>query len=168
MLDCEQLFSAYPDTAVLEHLSPRNDEGVSGNSIVPYALVNHSMNETSEHLRSQLIWSLFHTLATSSVAYRSLRGATIRVRRNLSSVHLVFYEHYPHRVVERVPSISEAVHTAKVIIGGFSCDHTWRSVRFSNLLKGAAAQAMQNMNLMYGLPLDMGLHAIARSTKSLY
>ena len=27
-----------------------------------------------------------------------------------------------------------------------------------NLVKGAAGQAVENMNLMYGLPEDLGLH----------
>jgi len=154
--------------------SPRNNEGnLWLNSIIPYALVNHKHErETSEHLPFPIdlvfvphVGNFFRGISLTIVVQPFVCDAT-----SLLSAFRSFYERFPLiRVVEQVPSISEAVRTAKVIIGGFSCDYTQQSIRFvcvlDNLLKGAAAQAIQNMNLMYGLPLGKGLHAVSRSTK---
>lgn len=63
-----------------------------------------------------------------------------------------------------VPNVRQhAVHTPRVTIGGFTVDpNSGRIVMVSvidNLLKGAASQALQNLNLALGLDERAGLAA---------
>jgi N-acetyl-gamma-glutamyl-phosphate reductase len=64
------------------------------------------------------------------------------------------------RIVERAPELRDAQNTNYCFIGGFEKDDNNRLVVVSvldNLLKGAAGQAVQNMNLMLGFPETEGL-----------
>lgn len=62
-----------------------------------------------------------------------------------------------------VPSLHDVQGTNLCLIGGFERDHTGRVVIVSvidNLVKGASGQAMQNANLMLGLPETEGLTGV--------
>lgn len=63
----------------------------------------------------------------------------------------------------RLPELRHAVHTNLCVIGIQPVDSdTGRSILVSvedNLVKGASGQAVQNMNIMFGLEETMGLHA---------
>jgi len=67
-----------------------------------------------------------------------------------------------------IPEVTEVRATHKLIIGGFSVDET-KPHRVAlvcvldNLLKGAASQAIQNLNLAFGLDAMMGLGKSAGS-----
>ena len=63
-----------------------------------------------------------------------------------------------------LPEIKNVVGSNRVGIGIVVDERLNRAVIIScldNLIKGAAGQAIQNMNIMYGLPENMGLENIA-------
>ena len=72
-----------------------------------------------------------------------------------------FYRNAPFvRITRQVPQISSVAHTNYCDIGLVIEPRTNRLIIISvidNLLKGAAGQAVQNMNLMFGLPQEAGL-----------
>jgi N-acetyl-gamma-glutamyl-phosphate reductase len=64
------------------------------------------------------------------------------------------------RVLDRLPEVRDARNTNLCCLGGFEVDDSRRAVVLSaidNLVKGAAGQAVQNMNLMLGFPETQGL-----------
>ncbi|HEX5797438.1 MAG TPA: N-acetyl-gamma-glutamyl-phosphate reductase [Candidatus Saccharimonadales bacterium] len=72
-----------------------------------------------------------------------------------------FYDNAPFvRVLDDIPKVSDTRQTNFCNIGGFEIDETGQLVviaSLDNLLKGASGQAVQNMNLMLGLPETAGL-----------
>ena len=64
------------------------------------------------------------------------------------------------RVQEAIPDFRDVRGTDRAVLGGFEHDGRGRLVVVSaidNLGKGAAGQAVQNMNLLLGLPETQGL-----------
>ena len=65
------------------------------------------------------------------------------------------------RVVADAPWVSRIAGAHHVEIGGFSLSEDGRRLVVvateDNLLKGAATQALQNLNLAFGLPESMGI-----------
>lgn len=62
------------------------------------------------------------------------------------------------RLLNKLPELREAVHTPLTLIGTHqSGNHAVAGIAIDNLLKGAASQAVQNMNLMMGLDEATGL-----------
>jgi N-acetyl-gamma-glutamyl-phosphate reductase len=62
----------------------------------------------------------------------------------------------------RLPSLQHTVHTNLCVLGVQPADDRGNWIVMSsedNLVKGASGQAIQNMNIMFGLPETMGLHA---------
>jgi N-acetyl-gamma-glutamyl-phosphate reductase len=65
------------------------------------------------------------------------------------------------KVADTIPCTKDVTGTPYCHIGGFSPDGPQRLVLISvidNLLKGAASQAIENMNIMFGLDQRTGLN----------
>ena len=65
-----------------------------------------------------------------------------------------------------IPEVKEVRESHKVIVGGFAVSEVYPSrisvvAVLDNLLKGAATQAVQNLNLAFGLDEMTGLEAPA-------
>jgi N-acetyl-gamma-glutamyl-phosphate reductase len=139
--------------------SPRNDpERLEGN-LIPYALTGHvHEQEISAHLRRPV---RFHPHVAPFFRGISLT-VSVMLTEPLSAEELLAmcwqqYEGEPLiRLSEEIPEIREVAGTPKLAIGGFTVDER-DSMRASfvvvldNLLKGAASQALQNINLALGL-----------------
>ena len=78
---------------------------------------------------------------------------------DISGLYEQAYHRHPLvRLKSGLPAMTEAVDTPLTVIGTESKDgHTVAGIAIDNLLKGAASQAIQNMNLMSGLPEETGL-----------
>lgn len=119
-----------------------------------------------------------HTLAAIQAApalpellFVPLRGgftrgilATLYTRTQLSEealyhLYQAYYHHSPFTVITHSnPNLKQVVNTNKALI--YLEKHADRVLIISmidNLLKGAAGQAIENMNLAFGLPQDSGL-----------
>ncbi|MCH8478433.1 MAG: N-acetyl-gamma-glutamyl-phosphate reductase [Wenzhouxiangella sp.] len=145
--------------------SPRNDPERLRDNLIPYALTGHMHErEVSVHLGRPV---RFHPHVAPF-----FRGISLTIAVNLSEPasaeellarFRATYDDEPLiRVSEEIPEIREVAGTPNLAIGGFSVDarnphRVSLVVVLDNLLKGAASQALQNINLALGLDELAGL-----------
>ena len=144
--------------------SDKNNTELLNNNVMPYSLANHlHEKEVSHHLSMDIKFS-------PHVA-EYFRGITltshIPLKRPLSltdikSCYEDFYQKSTLiKVQEPPPQIRQVSNTFDTIIGGFELSpdgqHLAVSCALDNLLKGAASQAVQNINIAFELPQLEGL-----------
>jgi N-acetyl-gamma-glutamyl-phosphate reductase len=137
--------------------SERNDPEKLRDNLMPYALVDHTherevtkhlglpvefMPHVAPHFRGlTMTVNLWLTAPTSAEAVRQ------RYRDRYANEPLV-------RIVDEAPWVSRIANRHDVEIGGFAVAPGGKRVvvaaTLDNLLKGAATQAMQNLNLALG------------------
>ena len=137
--------------------SPKNDLDVLSDNLMPYKLVGHTHEkEVSRHLGAQIHFSphvapFFRgiTLTISVQLGRPKSAAQIRelLEEAYASEPLV-------ELVDDIPLVKDNAGEHVVRIGGVSVDEAGEQlalvVTLDNLLKGAATQALQNINLACG------------------
>lgn len=144
--------------------SPKNDPEALRDNLMPYALVDHTHErEIARQLRRDVFF-------TPHVA-PFFRGITLTVSAplakqvSLADVKARFTFRYQAealvQVVDHVPLVRDAAGRHDVTIGGIEVDPKGRRVvviaTLDNLLKGAATQAVQNLNLALGLDELLGI-----------
>jgi N-acetyl-gamma-glutamyl-phosphate reductase len=145
--------------------SRKNDPDVLRDNLLPYTLVDHvHEREVSRHIGRDIRF-LPHVAPF-------FRGISLSVAAELQrpvgaeELETVFRDYYAAcpliEVRAAIPEVTEARGTHRVIIGGFtaSARHPGRIALVAvldNLLKGAATQAVQNLNLAFGLHATLGL-----------
>lgn len=144
--------------------SDRNDPAKLQDNLMPYSLVGHlHEREVSRHLG--------HPVEFMPHVAAHFRGITMTVNLHLArpfaldEVRARFDAAYAAeplvRVVGEAPWVSAIAGRHGVEVGGFalSADGTRLVVvaTLDNLLKGAATQALQNLNLAFGLPEKLGI-----------
>lgn len=140
----------------------KNKEYIQDN-IVAYKLTRH------QHCK-ELQKFFGHNFSFTPHVFDAFRGimctAHILLKETASSENLKqmynnFYAGQPFvKITSHTPSVTEAQNTNFCLIGGFEIDDNNQMVVISvidNLLKGASGQAVQNMNIMFGLPEDHSL-----------
>ena len=87
--------------------------------------------------------------------------ASSATEKDIMGIYRTFYGKAPFvRIKQQVPQIKDVVYTNYCDIGISIEQRTNKLVIISvidNLVKGAAGQAVQNMNIMFGLPQEQGL-----------
>ena len=145
--------------------SDRNNPELLANGVTPYKLVGHTHErEATRHLG-------YPVRFTPHVApyFRGI-SLTMQVQTlqpvELASVMDLYAKRYAGSelveiIGEEVPRVQQIAHTYGACIGGISVGDDGRSVALNcvidNLLKGASSQAIQNINLALGLPMNLGL-----------
>jgi N-acetyl-gamma-glutamyl-phosphate reductase len=144
--------------------SPRNDPARLADNLMPYSLIDHlHEREVSRHLGHAV-----HFMPHVAAFFRGLTiTADVVLVRELERTDVVqrFMEHYASEplvdVLDEAPSVRETAGTHRAAVGGFAVGDGGRRVvvvsSLDNLLKGAATQAVQNVNLALGLPELSGL-----------
>lgn len=139
--------------------SRKNDPGVLADNLLPYSLADHlHEKEVSRHIGRDIRF-LPHVAPF-------FRGINVSVAAELCdptspsellSVFQSFYDACPLVEVQAgIPEVKEVRGRQGLIVGGFTVSET-HPKRVSivsvldNLLKGAATQAVQNLNLAFGL-----------------
>ncbi|QDG52841.1 N-acetyl-gamma-glutamyl-phosphate reductase [Persicimonas caeni] len=137
--------------------SPKNDLEVLSDNLMPYSLTGHTHEkEVSRHLGSQIYF-------TPHVA-PFFRGITLTLSvqlgrpKSAEQIRALFDEAYADEplveLVDDIPLVKDNAGEHAVRIGGISVDdngeHLVVVVTLDNLLKGAATQALQNINLACG------------------
>lgn len=146
----------------------KNDPARLADNIIPYTLVNHTHErEVSRHLG--------HDVRFAPHVAPFFRGITMTVHAQLvnaakpNQLHKQFKEFYDAhplvRVTDSIPEIQQVANTNNAMVGGFAVHpHDPRRVTIisviDNLRKGAASQAIQNLNLMFGLKSHAGLMSV--------
>lgn len=142
--------------------SPRNDPARLRDNLLPYSLTGHLHEREASHHLGHPVRFVPHvapffrgiTLTITLPLARPI-GADVlreRYRRAYLDEPLV-------RVTADIPEVRDSAHRHIVTIGGFATDgaHAVVIVTLDNLLKGAATQALQNLNLALGLPERAGI-----------
>lgn len=144
--------------------SPRNDVERLKDNLMPYKLVGHNHErEATRHLR--------HAVRFTPAVHPAFRGIVVTAHlplkapmsaADLKAVYADAYRSEPLIAVQDdIPELKDGAGLAGVIIGGFAVaadgGHAVVVAAEDNLLKGAAVQAIQNLNLALGLPEFLGV-----------
>ncbi|KAK9480802.1 Aspartate/glutamate/uridylate kinase [Lipomyces japonicus] len=137
--------------------SPKNDINVLSDNLIPYALTDHiHEREVSFQLKHQVRfiphvaqWFQGITLTVSLPLNKRLSSKDIR------ELYENFYKDEPLiNVIAEVPLVKDVSGKHVVNVGGFAVHSTDNRVvvvaTIDNLLKGAATQCLQNINLTQG------------------
>lgn len=152
--------------------SDRNDHRALANGILPYKLVNHTHErEIARHLG--LSGGKGVRFSPHVAPYFRGISMTVQARltepvsaEGLSEIYIAAYDRSPLIEItgEDTPRVQEIVGRDGAAIGGFSVnpdrpDEIGVVCTIDNLRKGAASQAIQNINLALGYDEVTGLHA---------
>ena len=145
--------------------SPKNDPQVLKDNMIPYALSGHMHEkEISYQLNTDVQFmphvATFFRGISLTIAFE-LDHATSTAE--LESLFVAEYENETRiHVSSEIPQVRAVQATPDVHIGGFTVDARDQTrgslvVVLDNLLKGAASQALQNLNLALGLDENAGI-----------
>lgn len=144
--------------------SPRNDPAALTDNLMPYHLIGHlHEREASRHLGQAV-----HFMPHVAAFFRGI-SLTLTVPLTRPATAAELFERTAAewagepliRVTREAPLVRDNVGQHHVAIGGFTVDEAGtRAVlvaTLDNLLKGAATQALQNLNLALGLDELLGI-----------
>lgn len=147
--------------------SPRNDPKVLKDNMIPYSLSGHMHEKEVSHQLQSAVRFMPHVAAF-------FRGISLTIAFELDyptsadELEVLFKQAYEGekriKVGRDIPQVSAVQNTADVHIGGFDIDVRNPAqgslvVVLDNLLKGAASQALQNLNLALGLDENAGINS---------
>lgn len=144
--------------------SPRNDPENLRDNLIPYKLTGH--NHEREASRN-----LGHTIRFMPHVHPAFRGLLVTAQMPLNGPTTVAdaferlastYEKEPLvDVQEEIPTLRDGTGLTGVLIGGTTVSEDGLGLTVvaaeDNLLKGAAVQAVQNLNLALGVPETSGI-----------
>lgn len=145
--------------------SPRNDVELLRDNLMPYSLVGHTHErEVTRHAGPVCLMphvAPFFRGITMTVSLSLFEPITNEM---LKGIYTNRYGSEPLiQITDGIPLVRDAVGKPHVTIGGFAMDSARRHgvviATLDNLLKGAASQAVQNLNLAFGLPETTGILA---------
>ena len=145
--------------------SEKNDPARLNENLLPYKLSGHVHEAEVSHQLERPVRFLPHVAPffrgiSLTIAAQVDHEAT---PEKLLSVYKQYYLNEPRiRVQAEIPEVQAVRNTPDVHIGGFSVDAREPGcinlvVTLDNLSKGAATQAIQNLNLALGLEENMGI-----------
>ena len=144
--------------------NPRNDQERLADNLMPYALTGHKHErEATRHLGTPVRFTPH--------VHPAFRGITVTAHLPLkdamdgAALRKIYEDAYAKEPLihlqDDAPELKEGANQNGVILGGFSVSedgkHAVVIAAEDNLLKGAAVQAIQNLNLSLGLPETMGI-----------
>jgi N-acetyl-gamma-glutamyl-phosphate reductase len=144
--------------------SDKNNPDKLRDNLMPYALVNH-IHEREVALQMQ---SDVHFMPHVASHFRGL-SITANIQLNqvldidlIKQTYQKAYQNEPFvAVVDEAPWVTDVINTPNAIVGGFTLSQDGRRLVLvsvlDNLLKGAASQALQNINLGLALPETQGI-----------
>jgi len=145
--------------------SPRNDPALLADNVMPYSITGHMHEREIGHQLGRSV-RFAPTVAPFERGLVVTVLAQLRQATDVASLEAVYrevYEHDPLVTVDTaVPLPRDASGDVGATIGGFSVDpadphRIGVAAALDNLLKGASSQAVQNLNLAFGLDPLAGL-----------
>ena len=144
--------------------SDKNDPAKLHDNLMPYSLVGHvHEREVTRHLGHPV--EFMPHVAAHFRGITMTVNAHLRVPATLDAIKARYADAYADeplvRVIDTAPWASRIANRHGVEIGGFALSSDGRRLvvvgTLDNLLKGAATQALQNLNLAFGLPETTGI-----------
>ncbi len=144
--------------------STNNNAELLKDNLIPYALTDH-IHEREVALQ---MGCEIHFMPHVAPHFRGL-SITTTIQLNtvvtLEQIDMIYRDFYRNEafvaIIKEVPWLSAVANTPNAQIGGFKLSEDGKRLVLvsvlDNLLKGAASQAIQNINLTFGLPETMGL-----------
>ncbi len=145
--------------------SPRNDPDKLRDNLMPYGLVGH-LHEREIRKHVAPVRLLPHvapffrglTVTVSMTFKEPLPADELRARYERAYTAEPLIE-----ISDAIPLVRDIKGRSTIVLGGFGASAAERRgvvvATIDNLLKGAASQAVQNLNLACGLPERMGIEA---------
>ena len=150
--------------------SRKNNPAELQDNLMPYSLLGHMHEKEVSSQLASFLPSGIRFMPHVAPWFRGISLTTaVQLKRPMSKADLLslFQQYYEGealvRVIEGIPEVRQIQNQHGVIVGGFEVDGRGRVVVTSvidNLLKGAATQCLQNVNLVQGydeyagIPLD--------------
>jgi len=168
IINCPNAFGVSGFSGAGKTPSDKNNLELLKDNLMPYKLAGHKHElEVSHHLGRQINFMphVFSGFRGLSVTLNLDIDMTLS-KEYIQKLYTDYYSnHHQIIVTDDVPQLRDIKNNAGAIIGGFNVDtrskHNMSNVRIvvvlDNLLKGAASQAIQNMNLALGLSSLTGL-----------
>ncbi len=125
-----------------------------------YAVTGHRHIPEIEQEVGKKIRFTPHLMPTSRGIYSTIHAPVSSVERAMTALKQAYEGETFVRLVDQVPSTKQVQGSNRVDVHVTADSHTdflVISVVQDNLIKGAAGQAIQNMNLMFGFDEDAGL-----------
>lgn len=142
--------------------SPRNDPERLRDNLMPYSLIGHLHEREVSHQLGQSVHFTPH-VASFFRGISLTIAAPLNRSETAASLLARFTEVYADEplvaVGAGIPEVAAIAGQHGVQIGGFAAEgqRAVLVVTLDNLLKGAATQALQNLNLALGLPEGLGV-----------
>lgn len=145
--------------------SPRNDLEHLADNFLPYRLAGHVHEQEVSHQLGVDVRFMPHVdsfFRGISLTIAATIDSPMTVAE-LNALYSAYYEGEPRvRVQDEIPEVVQVRGTPDAVVGGFTVDerdpHRVTLVTvLDNLSKGAASQAIQNLNLALGLEENMGI-----------
>jgi N-acetyl-gamma-glutamyl-phosphate reductase len=144
--------------------SPRNDPENLKDNLIPYRLTGH--NHEREGTRY-----LGHTVRFAPHVHPAFRGLLVTTHLSVAEpttaatahdkLRLAYQKEALVDVTDEIPTLKDGTGLTGVLIGGTTVSDDGMSLTVvaveDNLLKGAAVQAVQNLNLALGVPETSGI-----------
>jgi N-acetyl-gamma-glutamyl-phosphate reductase common form len=144
--------------------SDKNNTALLKNNLMPYQLTEHTHErEVSYHLQSNIKFSPHVAEFFRGISLTS--HIPLNRAFEISTVKEIYQESYKDKPLIQLqsfaPQITQVTNKAGAVLGGFSLSkegtHLAVNCVLDNLLKGAATQAIQNINLAFQLHQLTGL-----------
>lgn len=144
--------------------SDKNDPFKLADNLMPYALVNHiHEREVARQMSCEI-----HFMPHVAAHFRGLSITTNMQLNHKVDIELIkqrYLQAYKNEalvsVVDVAPWLKDVINTPNAIVGGFTLSEDGKRLVLvsvlDNLLKGAASQALQNINLGLALPETQGI-----------
>jgi N-acetyl-gamma-glutamyl-phosphate reductase len=144
--------------------NPRNNKELLRENIIPYALVSH-LHE--QEVKAHSYSNVFFTPHVGEFFRGIMMTGNFTLLEPMAAKDAIkiFQDFYQDKelikVCDTVPTLQEVTGISEVIIGGFEVDIEANRLTFccalDNLLKGAATQAIQNLNSAFGWRDNLGI-----------
>lgn len=144
--------------------SDKNNLDLLKGNVMPYSLVNHlHEKEVSHHLGLDIKFSPHVAEYFRGISLTS--HIPLKESSDIKRIKQLFQEYYQGKPLIKLqdepPQVASSAHSHGATIGGWSLSsdgkHLALCCALDNLLKGAASQAVQNINIAFGLPQLEGL-----------
>ena len=142
----------------------RNNQALLAENILAYSLVNHlHEQEVKKHMYKEI----FFTPHVGAFFRGIHMTANVVLTEPMvaAEAELLFDNYFKTKPLIQVqgeaPNLQQARDTSLVYLGGFESDESFKRLTFcctiDNLLKGAATQAVQNLNSAFGWDDNLGI-----------